>query len=163
MLLAAGLTVASALDFRTRRIPNTLTAAMAITGLALSLLRVSPLSPLAALLGIVVGMLLMLPGHVLGATGAGDVKLMGAVGAFMGPWPVTMAFVATAIAGGVLAMIVAARRGRVGSTLQLTALLVTNRGMARPAIESTGKANRFAYAPAIAIGTLVVVFGQLRG
>lgn len=163
MLLAAGLTVASALDFRTRRIPNKLTAAMAVTGLALSVLRVSHLSPLSAFLGIVVGMLLMLPGHVLGATGAGDVKLMGAVGAFMGPWPVTMAFIATAIAGGVLALIVAARRGRIGSTLERTGLLVTNRGLAKPLIESTGKANRFAYAPAIAIGTLIVVFGQLRG
>ncbi len=39
----------------------------------------------AALLGCVIGLVLMLPGHVLGATGAGDVKLMAAVGSLLGP------------------------------------------------------------------------------
>ncbi len=42
----------------------------------------------------------MMPGHVLGATGAGDVKLMAAVGAIVGPAMVVTAFLFTAIAGG---------------------------------------------------------------
>ncbi len=49
----------------------------------------------------------MMPGHALGATGAGDVKLMAAVGAIVGPALVLSAFLFTAIAGGVLALIVA--------------------------------------------------------
>ncbi|HWK08604.1 MAG TPA: A24 family peptidase [Vicinamibacterales bacterium] len=162
-MLAAGLTTASALDYRTRRIPNALTAAMAATGLALSAAHVNGISPAASLLGIVIGVLLMLPGHVLGATGAGDVKLMGAVGAFIGPALVVTAFFATAIAGGVLAVIVAARRGRVAATFAQTGKLVTDRERAKPLIEGTGHANRFAYGPAITIGTLAVVLGQLRG
>jgi prepilin peptidase CpaA len=162
-VLAAGLTAASALDFRTRRIPNVLTAGMAVTGVALSLTHVSGVSPAASVLGIVVGILLMLPGHLLGATGGGDVKLMGAVGAFVGPVLVITAFLATAIAGGVLALVVAARRGRVGATLTHTGQLVTDRKSAQPLIEAAGPVNRFAYGPAIAIGTLLVVFGQLRG
>ena len=163
MLLAGGLTAASALDFRTRRIPNELTAAMAATGLALSIAHLNGTSPLASLLGILVGALLMLPGHVLGATGAGDVKLMGAVGSFIGPGAVVAAFLATAIAGGVLALVVAVRRGRMVTTLAHTRRLVTDGGRAKPAIEAAGTANRFAYGPAIAVGTLLVVFGQLRG
>jgi prepilin peptidase CpaA len=163
VLLAAGLTAASSLDFRTRRIPNALTAAMAATGLALSIGHVNGISPAASILGIVVGALLMLPGHVLGKTGAGDVKLMGAVGAFIGPALVVTAFLATAIAGGVLALVVAARRGRIATTLMHTGKLVTDGGRARPVIEGTGSANRFAYGPAIAIGTLLVVFAQFRG
>jgi prepilin peptidase CpaA len=163
VVLAAGLTAASALDFRSRRIPNELTAAMAMSGLALSIAHLNDISPVASLLGILVGALLMLPGHVLGATGAGDVKLMGAVGSFIGPGPVVAAFLATAITGGVLALVVAARRGRVAATLAHTRRLVTDNGRARPVIEATGTANRFAYGPAITIGTLLVVFGQLRG
>jgi prepilin peptidase CpaA len=163
VVLAAGLTAASALDYRTRRIPNELTAAMAVTGLALSIAHVNGISPAASILGVVVGILLMLPGHVLGATGAGDVKLMGAVGAFIGPALVVTAFLATAIAGGVLALIVAAGRGRMGTTLAHTGKLVTEGSRARPAIEATGRGNRFAYGPAITIGTLLVVFAQLRG
>ena len=45
----------------------------------------------------------MMPGHVLGATGAGDVKFMAAVGAIVGPALVVSAFLFTAVAGGVLA------------------------------------------------------------
>ena len=64
----------------------------------------------------------MLPGHALGATGAGDVKLMAAVGAIVGPGMVLRAFLFTAVAGGVLALAVAvgaaagrhARRNRDG-------------------------------------------------
>jgi prepilin peptidase CpaA len=163
VLLAAGLTAASALDYRTRRIPNELTAGMALTGVALSATHVNGLSVSASLLGIALGVLLMLPGHVLGATGAGDVKLMGAVGAFTGPALVIAAFLATAITGGVLALVVAARRGRVSATLARTSKLVTDRERAKPLIEGTGKANRFAYGPASGIGTLLVVFAQLRG
>jgi prepilin peptidase CpaA len=91
------------------------------------------------------------------------VKLMGAVGAFVGPTLVITAFLATAVAGGVLALVVAARRGRVGATLARTGRLVTDRKSAQPLIQGAGGANRFAYGPAIAIGTLLVVFGQLRG
>jgi len=154
---------ASALDYRTRRIPNVLTAGMAMTGLALSAAHVAGISAAASLLGIAVGVLLMLPGHLLGATGGGDVKLMGAVGAFVGPALVVTAFLATAIAGGILALIIAARRGRVTATLTHTRRLVTDRRSAKPLIEAAGQGNRFAYGPAIAIGTLLVVFGQLRG
>ena len=45
----------------------------------------------------------MLPGHLFGATGAGDVKLFAAAGTLLGPSDMVLAFVATAIAGGVLA------------------------------------------------------------
>jgi prepilin peptidase CpaA len=163
VVLAAGLTAAGALDFRTRRIPNDLTMAMAVTGFALSVTHVNGISPAASLLGLVMGLLLMLPGHVLGATGAGDVKLMAAVGAFIGPAAVITAFLATAVAGGVLALVIAARRGRVGATLAHTGRLVTDRSGTKPIVEATGTANRFAYGPAIMIGTLVVVLNQLRG
>lgn len=163
MVLAAGLTTATALDFWSRRIPNELTAAMAATGVALAATHVNGISLAASLVGMSLGVLLMLPGHVFGATGAGDVKLMGAVGAFIGPSLVFTAFLATAIAGGVLALIVAARRGRMTATLAHTSRLVTDRRTAKPLIDATGAANRFAYGPAITIGTLVAVFGQLRG
>ncbi len=49
----------------------------------------------------------MLPGHLFGATGAGDVKLFAAAGALIGPAPIVTAFFYTALAGGVLALIVA--------------------------------------------------------
>ena len=163
MFLASGLVAATVIDLRTRRIPNALTGSMAGIGIALAATHTTGISPAASVLGFGLGMLLMLPGHALGATGAGDVKLMAAVGAFVGPPLVVTAFVATAITGGVLALIVALRRGRLGTTVAGTARLVASRGEERSRIQSAGTANRFAYGPAIAIGSLLAVLGQFRG
>jgi prepilin peptidase CpaA len=107
----------------------------------------------------VLGLLLMLPGHLFGATGGGDVKLFAAAGTLLGPAGVPLAFVATAIAGGVLALIVAARRGRVTETCGATARLIASGGANVPQIESTQSNNRFAYAPAIAFGVAVAALG----
>ena len=97
----------------------------------------------------------MMPGHVIGATGAGDVKLMAAVGAVVGPDLALRAFLYSAIAGGILAVVVAVRRGVLASTLHDTSRLVTAPAEARTAIQSSSRANRFAYGPAIAVGTLL--------
>jgi len=78
---------------------------------------VSGISVGASLAGFVLGMTLMLPGYLFGATGAGDVKLFAALGALLGPAAIATAFFYTALAGGVLAVIVAlgrrSARGRV--------------------------------------------------
>ena len=103
-----------------------------------------------------VGLALMLPGHVLGATGAGDVKLMAAVGAIVGPALVVRAFLYTAIAGGVLA-----RGGRDPATAARRDARRNGRLMAAPAEAQEGDSSRrptssrFAYGPAIAIGSVL--------
>ena len=98
-------------DLKTRRVPNVLTFGTAATGLMLAAAHVSRCQPSGGLRGLAVGLALMLPGHVIGATGAGDVKLFAAAGTLLGPTGMLVAFVYTAIAGGVLAMAVAIRRG----------------------------------------------------
>ena len=97
----------------------------------------------------------MLPGHLIGATGAGDVKLLAALGTLLGPKAVLFAFVYSAIAGGVLAVVVAMQRRTLDVTMARTAMLVRSRGANVAEIERTTSNNRFAYAPAIAIGALV--------
>ena len=67
--------------------------------------------------GCLVGLGVMLPLHILGGTGAGDVKLMAAFGAFLGPAGVLGAFIRMAIVGGVIALAVAVHRGRFRETL----------------------------------------------
>jgi prepilin peptidase CpaA len=109
----------------------------------------------ASLAGMAVGLLLMLPGHALGATGAGDVKLMGAIGAVIGVHMIVNAFLFTALAGGVLAVAVAIRRRRLGATLSGTTRLIASPAGARQEIRGAAKASRFAYGPAIAIGSLM--------
>ena len=155
MALAAGSLVATVVDIRTRRIPNDLTATMAGLGLGLAATGISGVPLWASIAGFAVGLALMLPGHLLGATGAGDVKLMGAVGAIVGPATVVSAFLFTAVAGGVLAVVVAARRRRLKATLAGTGRLLSGPGEVREEIRSATAASRFAYGPAIAVGSVL--------
>ena len=149
----------AALDLRTRRVPNWLTLGITALGMTLAAAHVTDRSIAAALGGFAVGLLLMLPGHIAGATGAGDVKLFAAVGSLLGPAGIGAAFVYTAMIGGALALAVALGRGRLHDTLQETATLVVTGGANVARIERPSVDNRFAYAPAIALGTLVAALG----
>lgn len=142
------------LDLRTRRVPNWLTLGIAALGIALAAAHLVRLGTGAALGGFALGLLLMLPGHLIGKTGAGDVKLFAAIGTLLGPKLILIAFVYTAIAGGVLAVAIAVRRGRLAETLEGTATLVRTGGANVAEIERLSADNRFAYAPAIAAGAL---------
>ncbi len=153
--LSAGLVAATIIDLRSRRIPNPLTAAMAAAGIALAAAGMSGVSPLASVAGLIAGLALMLPGHLLGATGAGDVKLMAAAGSLLGVQLVVHAFLFTAIAGGILALAVALRRKRLSAALAGTGRLLAAPGAMPDQLRSSSAASRFAYGPAIAIGSIV--------
>ena len=155
MALAAGAVAAMVVDIRTRRIPNVLTATMAGIGVGFAAAGVSGVSVGASMVGFALGLALMLPGHALGATGAGDVKLMAAVGAMVGPGTVVTAFLFTAVAGGLLAVAVAMRRRKLGATLANAGRFVTAPTAVKQQIESATPSSRFAYGPAIAVGSVL--------
>ena len=156
VVLILGLAAAVFTDVRTRRIPNWLTAGITGAGFGIAF-GGGAVTPAQAALGMIAGLLLMMPGHVIGATGAGDVKLMAAIGVLVGPGVVFKAFLYTAVAGGVFALAVAVRRGMLADTLYGTQRLVTAPLAAPQTIKSPSRANRFAYGPAIAVGTLIAV------
>jgi prepilin peptidase CpaA len=159
LVIGAGL-AATVVDIRRRRVPNVLTMGLASAGLVLAMAGVSGVTVGGALGGLALGLALLLPAHVFGATGAGDVKLLAAFGALLGPGGVFDAFLRAAILGGVMALAVALWRGRLRETLYGTAMLVTTRNRAVTAIiEHPAANNRFPYAPAIACGAVLVVLG----
>jgi prepilin peptidase CpaA len=158
--LAAGAGIATAIDLRTRRVPNPLTASLTAAGLVFAATGISGLSVGASMLGFVFGLALMLPGHLFGATGAGDVKLFAAAGALIGPAPIVTAFFYTALAGGLLALLVAVRRQRLQRTLNGAVQLVATAAANSSAIAGPLENNRFAYAPAIAVGVLIAALGR---
>jgi prepilin peptidase CpaA len=159
IVLIVGTALGAAIDLRTRRVPNPLTLGLAAAGVLLAGCGVSGLTVWASLGGLALGLALMLPGHLVGATGAGDVKLFAAAGAFIGPMHMIAAFIYTALAGGAIAIVVSLWRRRLMQTVGDTALLIASAGKNAAAIESPIENNRFAYAPAIAVGTLLVALG----
>ncbi len=101
-------------DLTTRRIPNWLTFPAALLGLAIATVGHGGQGAIASGLGVLVGVLLFFPIFALKGLGAGDVKLLGALGAWLGaPLVFAVAFY-TSLAGGVLAvgLIVKHRYGR---------------------------------------------------
>jgi len=116
----AALAVAAAgcaTDLRSGRIPNLLTfgAAAGAAGFHLADQGLSGLG--LALGGWLVGGLLFLPLYVLRGMGGGDVKLMAALGAWIGPGLALWLALYAALAGGVLALVVAIARGRLRQSL----------------------------------------------
>jgi prepilin peptidase CpaA len=157
--VVAGAGWGALVDLRTRRVPNALTGSLALAGVTLAASGMTGVSVWSSLAGLALGLALMLPGHVIGATGAGDVKLFAAAGAVMGAGRVLPAFLYATLAGGVIALVVAAQRHRLKHTLATTASLIATRAANVAEIEGRHANNRFAYAPAIAVGTALAALG----
>lgn len=115
--------LAAGIDVGTRKIPNVLT----VTGfaLALGLRGLAGWDPfVSGLAGAFLGFAVSAPLFFAGGMGGGDVKLLTAVGAFLGPQQAFVALLATALVGGLMALVVAARKGALMNTLRGVMLLV---------------------------------------
>jgi prepilin peptidase CpaA len=101
-------------DVRTRRIPNSLTFPAAAGGLLAATLAYGGQGTLSSGAGLLVGLAIFFPLFLLKGLGAGDVKLMGALGAWLGTSVIFSVAFYTSLAGGVLALmlIVKHRYGR---------------------------------------------------
>ncbi|MBA2672157.1 A24 family peptidase [Ramlibacter sp.] len=165
VLLAALLLTAAVSDWRTLRIPNLLTFGGTAAGLACALL----LPPgdqgfLWALAGAGVGLAALLPLYAVRILGAGDVKLMAMVGAFVGAQSTLYALLFVTAAGGAAALAFAAARGDLGRMLGNAWAVVRWLAFATfagqsPAIaaQSIDSAGKLPYGVCICIGTLASV------
>jgi prepilin peptidase CpaA len=103
--------VAAVWDLRTRRIPNLLTLGAALAAVAVHAYAGGFLGVGTALAGWLIGAAFLLPLFALGGMGAGDVKLLAALGAWLGPAAIVSVALYSCIAGGAMALVVAALSG----------------------------------------------------
>jgi prepilin peptidase CpaA len=128
------LIVAAIFDIRSRRIPNWLTLGGILLGIVVNLILGPPDGgALFALKGLALGFGLYMGLYMLRAMGAGDVKLMGAVGAFTGAERWFGIFLVTAILGGIAAFVLILTRGRVKRTLFNVGFILSEMRHGRPA------------------------------
>jgi prepilin peptidase CpaA len=160
---------AAVFDYRERRIPNWLVLAGLLAGMALNTFLLydnpSAITGLAfSLEGLGLAFLIYLPLYLLRGMGAGDVKLMAAVGAIVG-WTLWLwIFFFTAVLGGITAVIVVLGKGRVHRTLQnLWMILVSIRYSqapytANPELDvSSEQGVRLPHGVIIALGTVAFI------
>lgn len=105
IFLSTILVVAAIIDIRIQKIPNLLTFPTIILGLFYYSLSTGWNGLIFSLEGLVLGIAIFFIPYLMSGMGAGDVKLMGAVGAITGPKGVLIAALLSAIVGGVYALI----------------------------------------------------------
>lgn len=111
-IVSAILVEAAVIDGLKLRVPNWLTFHLVIAGLIFAAWSHGGAGFLWALAGMAVGLATLLPLYSIGGMGAGDVKLMAGVGAWMGPMVTLWAFATSAVVGGLMALAMVAWSGQ---------------------------------------------------
>jgi prepilin peptidase CpaA len=162
--LAVGL-AACATDLRRARIPNALTLSAIALGVIFHSSAPAGHGIAAAGLGLIAGLLVFFPIFALGAMGGGDVKLMAALGTWLGWEAALQIALYGAAAGGVLAVIVSVWHGYLRRALSNVRTLLTHWVLTgvRPLPELTlesGNGLRLPYALPIMAGLVVTLWRQ---
>jgi prepilin peptidase CpaA len=111
-----GLTgIAAVTDARSRRIPNVLVVAGFVVGIALNTWLAGWPGTQQSLMGFGLAALVYVPLFILRAMGGGDVKLMAAAGAIVGPRDWFTLFILASLAGGAIAIAMLLTRSAFGS------------------------------------------------
>jgi len=134
MVVLILLLTAAVFDVLYRRIPNWLTVSGVVLGLAMNTVIGAPEAGVVfALIGLAVAFSIYAGLYSLRAMGAGDVKLMAAVGALVGWERWFGIFFVTALIGGLMALILVLARGRLKKTLFNVSFILSEMKSGRPA------------------------------
>ncbi|MCG8404634.1 MAG: A24 family peptidase [Phycisphaerales bacterium] len=157
-------------DFRFHRVPNWLNATIAMTGLATQMFCFGWPGLKTGLLGILAGFSLLILLWLMNAMGAGDVKFMAALGAWLGPQMTFYAVVVGGLFGGAMALaIVAYQRSWLRTFMNLN-LVFTKLSSTKTAFSDFGSARKLnessvalPYAIPLTIGTLFILVSNYSG
>ena len=146
---------AAAFDLHSRRIPNVLVLLGLIAAVPVQWIVHGGAAGLwLGLQGLATGVAVMLPFYLLRAFGAGDAKLMGAIGAFVGPSAVLLIALATFVVGGLWALMLVVQRRQLRHAGNSLFLMCTSFEQHKTQTTSLG---RLPYGVAIALGTTAVM------
>ena len=157
--------VACVTDLRSRRIPNVLTFGAAAAGLVYGGVTGGWSGLGGAALGWLIGAAAFIVPFALGGLGGGDVKLLGALGAWLGPADAIWVALYTGVAGGVMALAVAVASGYLRRALSNISLLLMHwrvwglRPLSEVSLESSD-GPRMAYALPIFVGLMTTLWLQ---
>jgi prepilin peptidase CpaA len=155
--------IAAAGDLRTGRIPNVLTFGAAAAAFLFSTVHAGLGGLGTSMLGYVVGLVAFFPLFAVGGMGAGDLKLLAAFGAWLGPIGVLWAAIWASLVGGAFALTIAVWNGYLTQAIRNLATIVGVWSIVGPSrvagltlTDTSGP--RLAYAVPIGIGAVVAFY-----
>jgi prepilin peptidase CpaA len=160
--------LAAAWDWQTRRIPNWLVASALLVALPVQCWHGGFGGLQVWLAGALAGGLMLLPGYLLRMVGAGDVKLMAAVGALCGATLAVEVAVVASVVGGVWSLVMMWQSRQIRAGLSNTfSLLLTMAGGSRQSGAQNGEVRaslgRMPFGVAITAGTVFTVMTSVAG
>ena len=162
------LALCTATDIRANKIPNFITMPFAVLAVIVHSLSSGLDGFLLSTAGMATGIGLLILPYIMSGMGAGDVKLMGAVGSFLGAKATFEAFILIAFAGGIysLALILIRRdvfKGFFSEKLLVLSSMVMLRQYVPIQTESSGQKPRLKYGVAITLGTIAYLLTKALG
>ena len=157
-VLLIGLITAAIVDVRSSRVPNFITFPLALVGLVFHALSASGNGILFSLEGLGLGFILLIGFYIYGGMGAGDVKLLAAVGAVLGPQNVFVVFLFTALFGGLYALAIMGWHLGLAQTAERIKIILVSMVLMKinvaDSLEQTALP-KLRYALVIGLGTLI--------
>lgn len=159
VVLVVTLAIAAWTDYQEWRIPNRLLAPSAAVALMLSTFLPGGQGIILSLLGATAGVFIFLPLYLLKGMGAGDIKLMGVVGLYVGPDLTLDIALLTALIGGVWVIALLNHEFSTGRSKAIFASILRNHSDKKNSRQKNlqNKSLLIPYGVVIAIGTLVAV------
>lgn len=164
------LAIATVFDVKSHRIPNWLVFSGALLGFAYHAFSPFGIGAMASAQGLAVGLAAFMPLYLIRAMGAGDVKLMAMVGAYLEPASAFGAVLTVFIAGGVLSMAAAIRNRALSRLVENLRFIMADMSMkmmvggAAAQVDAVPvSAGKLPYALAIATGTVIHIYLMRSG
>ncbi len=168
IFLSSVLVACAVQDFRVKRIPNLLTYPTMAVGLGYHCIKSGVDGLVFSTTGLMLGIAIFIIPYIMGGMGAGDAKMMGAVGAVLGAKGVLLAMVFSVLIGGIYAVIILLSNSKymkgfiTRHVTTLKTLVVTGQFISIP-VHERDKEPKLRFGLAIALGTFILIFLELSG
>lgn len=169
-VLIPGVLLASWIDYSQRRVPNWLNLTLILAGFVAQACFFGWTGVTTGFWGMLTGLGLLIVPWLMHGMGAGDVKLLSAVGVWLGPLLTLYSFVLGAAIGGVVAVIMIVSTGRLRMACANMALILTKCSTRKTVFSEFASAKSFGetsqllpYGVPLTAGTLIILAANMFG
>jgi len=169
-VLVPGVLLASWIDYSQRRVPNRLNLTLVIAGFVTQGYYFGWSGLGTACAGLLVGFGLLIVPWLMHGMGAGDVKLLAAIGVWLGPVLTLYSFGLGAVIGGLVAIVMIVSTGRLNMACSNLGLILAKCSNRRTIFSEFGSARSFGetsqllpYGVPLTAGTLIVLAAKIFG